>query len=184
MQYLLEITASTIVGGMILLLIMRMNTTLLESATTISIEKSVQSNITSLIDELDYYFKQIGYRVKDEQKIITADKNEISFLSDIDNDGDIDTVSYYLSKKKILKETENPNDKLLYRVINSSPEETSNLGVTAFELAYYNGAGALTNDENEIKYIKYTIEVESFFPINGEYKGAYAERIVRPNNLR
>jgi hypothetical protein len=181
MGYLLEITASTIVGGMLLLLILRMNASLLESATTLSFEKTVQSNITSLIEDMQYDFRRIGYKVSTKPVVTVADSNRISFLADIDNDDNIDTVSYYLGSVDQLMDTQNPRDRILYRAINNTPVSTSNLGVIDFKVWYFNQAGSFAASLNEIKLIKYALEVESIFPINDEYKGAYAERII---NLR
>lgn len=184
MGYLLEITASTIVGGMLLLLILRMNASLLESATTLSFEKTVQSNVTSLVEDIDYDFRQIGYKVAATPKILVADSNRISFLTDIDNDNTVDTVTYYMGSVDELQNTQNPKDRFLYRIVNNSPAFTTNLGVIDFQIWYFAQSGLFATSLSEIKYIKYALEVESIFPINGEYKGAYAERIVRPNNLR
>lgn len=184
MGYLLEIAASTIVGGMLLLLVMRMNASILESATSLSFEKTVQSNITSLVEDIEYDVRQIGYKVSSDPKIIVADSNRISFLADINNDNTIDTVSYYMGSTTQLLNTQNPNDRFLYRIVNNSPEFTTNLGVIDFRIWYFNQSGLLATNLTDIKYIKYALEVESIFPINGEYKGAYTERIVRPNNLR
>ena len=125
MGYLLEITASTIVGGMLLLLILRMNASLLESATTLSFEKTVQSNITSLVEDMQYDFRQIGYKVSAKPVFTVADSNRISFLSDIDNDDNIDTVTYYLGSVDQLQNTQNPRDRILYRIINSAPAFTN-----------------------------------------------------------
>ena len=184
MGYLLEITASTIVGGMLLLLILQMNASLLESATTLSFEKTVQSNITSLVEDIEYDFRQIGYKVTAEPKIIQADSARITFLTDIDNDDVIDTVSYYMGTVDQLQNTQNPRDKFLFRIVNSSPEFTTNLGVVDFRLWYFSQSGLFASSLSDISYIKFELEVESIFPINGEYKGAFTERIVRPNNLR
>ena len=161
-----------------------MNSSILESATSLSFEKTVQSNITSLVEDIEYDFRQIGYKVSSSPKILVADSSRITYLADIDNNNVIDTITYYLGDVLQLSNTQNPRDKFLYRIINSSNPVTTNLGVIDFRIWYFNQAGLFASSLGDIKYIKYSLEVESIFPINEEYKGAYTERIVRPNNLR
>lgn len=56
-------------------------------------------------------------------------------------DGIVDTVRYYLGPTSDLSSTPNPNDRILYRVINHGSAAGSNVGVTRFHLTYYDVLG-------------------------------------------
>lgn len=185
MSSVLEIVGATIIGGFIILIIFNLNSTILESTTLQKYDKIAQGNITSLVEEIDYDLKKIGYRASDPA-IITADTNAISFKYDLNNDGVEETVNYFLSDTTVLSNTPNPRDMLLYRTINGAGGQlqTSNLGVTGFRLWYYNSAGNLTTTPADIRSIKYELTVESVLPYDDEYAVTHVSRLIQPNNLR
>src|SRR4030042_1383465 len=138
MAYLLELVGSTIIGGLVILMILQVNSSILDSSTTLSMDKLSQTNLTSLVEEIEYDLRKIGFKATTGAKIITAGTNTISYRCDIDNNGTIDTVAYLMSDTTALSSTANPRDRLLYRTVNGSPSNlTSNLGVTNFRLWYY-----------------------------------------------
>src|SRR3970282_2054410 len=53
----------------------------------------------------------------------------------------MDSIRYYLGPTSELYGTPNPRDRVLYRVINQETPKPSNLGVTAFKLAYFDASG-------------------------------------------
>ena len=150
---LLDILGSTIIGGLLLIILMRMNATAVQNNYLYSGEQIVQQNIVEVVKLLEYDFRKIGYcsvwtNIPDPAKaIIQADSNSISFLTDIVTssypygDGVVDTLKYYLSSKSVLSSTPNPNDMILYRVINHDAVAGSNLGVTQFKLTYFDANG-------------------------------------------
>lgn len=185
MSTLLEITGSTIIGGLIILIIFNLNSNIVQTGTLQQFDKISQSNITSLMEEIEYDLKKIGYRATDPA-IITADSNAISFKYDTDNNGTEETISYFVSDTTTLSGTENPRDILLYRTVGAGAANpvTSNLGVTKFRLWYYDKSGNLTTTPANIRSIKFAVSVESPYPYDGEYASSYAVRLVQPNNLR
>lgn len=151
---LLDILGSTIIGGLLLMILMRMNATSVENNYLYSGEQIVQQNIVEIVKLLEYDFRKIGYcsvwsNIPDPAKaIIRADSSSITFLTDIVTstypygDGVVDTLKYYLSAKSVLSSTPNPNDMILYRLINHAAVAGSNLGVTQFKLTYFDANGA------------------------------------------
>ena len=152
---LLDILGSTIIGGLLLMILMRMNATAVQNNYLYSGEQIVQQNIVEVVKLLEYDFRKIGYcsvwtNIPDPAKaIIQADSNSISFLTDIVTssypygDGVVDTLKYYLSSKSVLSSTPNPNDMILYRVINHDAVAGSNLGVTQFKLTFFDANGTI-----------------------------------------
>jgi hypothetical protein len=151
---LLDIIGSTIIGGLLLLTLFRMNSTSVQNNYTYSGERIVQQNIVDVVSLLEYDFRKIGYsndytKVPDPAyAIIQADSSSITFLTDISSgagnygDGVIDTLKYFIGPTSALTATPNPNDRILYRVVNHNAVGGSNLGVTQFKLTYYDANGA------------------------------------------
>lgn len=150
---LLDILGSTIVGGLLLMILLRMNDSAVENNYLYSGERIVQQNLVEVVTLLEYDLRKIGYSNNWQampvpaNAIIRADSNRIHFLTDIVTsgypygDGVIDTLKYYLGPTSELTSTPNPYDKLLYRIANNSTPAGSNLGVTQFRLTYYDANG-------------------------------------------
>lgn len=152
---LLDILGSTVIGGLLLMILLRMNDLSVQNNYLYSGEKIVQQNLVEVVKLIEYDFRKIGYcydwtKIPNQaMAIIGADSSGITFLTDIVNttsstdygDGVIDTVHYYLGSTSELALTPNPNDRLLYRVINGETPKGSNLGVTQFRLTYFDASG-------------------------------------------
>ncbi len=146
---LLDIIGSTVIGGLLLMILFRMNDSAIENNYNFSGEKIVQQNLVDLVKLVEYDFRKIGYcadytKIPDPTKsIVQADSNSITFLTDIITsagtygDGIVDTIKYFVSDKSQLSATPNPNDRLLYRRVNNETLRGSNLGVTQFKLTFF-----------------------------------------------
>jgi hypothetical protein len=150
---LLDILGSTIIGGMLLMILLRMNDAAVQNNYNYSGERIVQQNLVDVVKLLEYDFRKIGYCANwiafpnPALGIIQADSNRIHFLTDLVTsgnpfgDGVLDTLKYYLGPTTELTATPNPNDRLLYRVVNSETPKGSNLGITQFKLTYFDANG-------------------------------------------
>jgi hypothetical protein len=183
MNVILDILGSTVIGGMILLLILQFDSSMKDSTTNKTLSYQSQSNLTSIARLMDRDFRKAGLGVSDSIKIKTADTGKITFLYDKDNNGVTDSLSYYLSPVSSAGGTSNPNDRLLYRTINNDPARTSSLGVTKFSVEYYDSTGKITKYRSKICYFKVSLKVESLYANNNSYGGAYWEKVFKPKNL-
>ncbi len=153
---LLDILGSTIIGGMLLLILLRMNDASVQNTYTNNSELIVQQDLTAVVKLIEYDFRKIGYCANynnpltaDPTKVILlADSNKIQFLTDVADpptypygDGTVDKLEYYIDTANV-PSTPNPNDHLLYRVLNNDTPRGSNLGITMFQLHYYNTLGS------------------------------------------
>jgi type II secretory pathway component PulJ len=156
---LIDILGSTVIGGLLLLILFRMNDTAVENNYVYSGERIVQQNLVEIVKLLEYDFRKIGYcydwtKLSDPSMIIlAATNNRITFLTDFLSsanpygDGIVDTLTYYLGNKSDLTVTPNPNDMILYRLenqtnlVSSGNAKGSNLGVTEFNLTYFDASG-------------------------------------------
>ena len=184
MNTLLDIVGSTIIGGIILLLLLTYNANVSDASISQTTSNIVQSNLNSIASVLDYDFKKIGFGVTDSIKIIGADTSYISFLSDMDNNGKIDTITYFVSNTNALSSTPNPRDRFLFRTVNTQPPSSSSLGVTVFRLVYYDKHGNVTTNLASIKSFKVELYCESTYPLSGNtYPVAYWNKTLNPRNL-
>lgn len=174
---LLDIIGSTLIGGMLILILFRMNDAAVENTYTYGQELIVQQNLVEVVTLLEHDLRKIGYCADWQQipnpskSILEAGPHNIKFLTDFPTeegglgDGVLDELEYYVSGTGLLSGTSNPRDIMLYRVENDDSPKGANLGVTQFDLVYYNTLGQVIpfpiTDPGEIERIEINITVES-----------------------
>ena len=144
---ILDIIGSIIIGGMMLGIIVKLNGNAAQNIYLNSGELACQQNLVSTAQILETDFRRIGYcsgytNIQDPTKaILLADTGSIKFTADINSDGTMDTIYYYLGPATALVATANPRDKILYRVVNGVTPTGSDAGITRFYLVYFNYVG-------------------------------------------
>lgn len=192
---LIDILGSAIVGGMLFLILLRINDTAVENTYVYGGELVVQQNLVAAVELLEYDFRKIGYcydwlAIPDPSKaIIAADSNSISFLTDIESDGAVDTMHYSLGTTNELSNTPNPRDRMLYRVVNSAQKKGANLGITEFNIVYFNALGNIIDfpitEPGEIYTMQINITVENPAAFDEKYSSAFWRQIrLASKNLR
>lgn len=140
---ILDIMGSIIIGGILLITLFRLSDRATESTYNKTGDLTVQQNIAAVVKVLENDFRKIGYcadwkKIPNPAKaIILADNDKIKFLTDVNRDGNVDTIFYYIGPTSELIYTANPRDRFLYRVVNNEKPSKVNLGVTHFQLVYY-----------------------------------------------
>lgn len=184
MSSLLDLVGSFIVGSLLLLMILRVNNNVSQTSTENQIRLVVEENLTEIISEIEYDFLKIGYRVGNPSTaIISCDSNSIAFWSDIDNNGSVDSVRYLLGTPSQVPGTLNPRDCPLIRSVGGSQIQSS-LGVTDFDLRYYNSSGSLTWTSTDVKAVEVFLQVESPFPLDTTYVVSSWRGVIYPKNLQ
>ena len=193
-QVVLDLLASSITFGTLLLMAIRLNGSVSESTQMYNGDLIVQSNITTVISMIEYDFRKIGYckdplQLPDPTKaIILADSNRIKFYTDLatpgnpDGDGTLDIVYYYLGPTSELSMTPNPRDRILYRVVNNQAPKGANLGITLFDLKFFAQNGTPFDDTlkfpisaaqlGSIAAMQITIQVENLAATTLRYNTA------------
>jgi hypothetical protein len=176
-QVVLDIIASSLAFGTLLLITIRLNGSVNENLQRYNGDLIVQDNIVTVISMIEYDFRKIGYckdpaKLPDPTKaIILADSNRIKFYTDLassgnpDGDGTLDILYYYLGPTSELSMTPNPRDRILYRVENNKPARGANLGVTLFDLKYFDALNDTIHfpiaNPGQIWALQITIQVEN-----------------------
>ena len=182
-----DLIGSVIIGGILLLTLFRMNDNAAQNTFNFGGEVTVQENLVATIEVLEFDLRKIGY-CKNPLKIpypakaiLFADTSRIRFLTDTGFDGDVDTLGYYLGTTSELSNTPNPNDRMLYRVINGK-EYGVNLGVTQFRIRYFDALGdelatPITTIPTGIMEMQIDVTVENTAAYNDEYRYAFWRQI-------
>lgn len=196
----LDLAGSILIGGLILLILFRMNDAAVENVYNNGGELSLQQNLAVTAKVLEDDFRKIGFcadwkKIPDPSKsILMADSTRIQFLTDIDKngsgpDGEVDTLLYALGPAAELAATPNPRDRFLYRVVNSETPKGINLGVTQFKLVYFDALGDTINFPilvpSEVYLIEINLTVENTAGYNEQYSSAFWRQIrLVARNLR
>jgi hypothetical protein len=193
---LLDIAGSMIIGGVLMTMVWRLSDASTEKTYNHSGELTVQQNLLTLAEMIEFDFRKIGYintwdavvdpRTKkpfiSSQAIFYANVSSMSFYTDLyPYDGNLDSLRYYLGPLSECSSTPNPRDRILYRVENGSAPVRSNLGVTDFHMVYFD-----VNDDTIptpvitrglIKSIEINITVENVAAYDEKYTNAFWKQI-------
>jgi hypothetical protein len=184
---LLDILGSIIIGGVLMSIVFRLTDAATEKTYNNSGELALQQNLATVAQIIERDFRKIGYcanwnKLPDPSKaILMADTSGIKFLTDIESDGNLDSIYYYLGPTSELSGTENPRDRLLYRVVNADNPQEANLGVTHFHMIYYDALGDTIYhpilNNGEISSIEINVTVENVAAYDENYSRAYLRQI-------
>ena len=187
MSTLLDIIGSMIIGGIIMSTVFRLSDAATEKTYNNSGELSLQQNLATVAQIVEHDFRKIGYcldwnKLPDPSKaILYANPNKIKFLTDIEPDGVLDSIFYYVGPTSELTETPNPRDRVLYRVVNNETPAKSNLGVTDFHMIYYDALGDTIyfpiDNFGLISSIEINVTVENVAAYDTLYSRAYWRQI-------
>lgn len=187
---ILDILTSSVIGGILILILVQMNGKSTENNYKFSGELSVQQNLVTLVEILEYDFRKIGYCSdfekipKPHEAILAADSNYIKFLTDIEPaNGIVDTMIYSLGPTSDLNETPNPRDRLLYRIINSQVPKEVNLGVTKFRITYFNTLGQELSFPIVSPQEVYTLQIDIIVENPAAYDNKYSSIFWRQIRL-
>lgn len=141
MSALIDVIASMIFSGALFVIVIDANELATETQMVYNGDQMVQQMLTTTAQLVEGELRNIGYGVPSTVANITsADSSSITFLSDIDRDGAVDTVSYSIGPVGELAATPNELDRYLRRAVKN--QGTSNVGVvTVFHLKYFTRAG-------------------------------------------
>ena len=184
---LIDILGSIVIGGMLMLILFRLNDAAVANSFRYNGELIVQKNLVEVVNLLEFDLRKIGYCAvwdnlpNPSKYIVSAYSNSIKYLTDVDSDGNVDTLSYYLGPSSELSGTANPRDRMLYRRVNKSKPLSANLGVTMFKFTYYNVFGKEISfpitQPGEIQTMQIDIAVEDIAAYDEKYQRMFLRQI-------
>ena len=167
MNFLLDIMGSTLVAGIIFLLVFKLNLYSSNVSYYSDNELRLQQNVKTLAEVINYDLRKIGYKYEGTA-IVTAEPHRIQFYADLEAPGTVghgvmDFVEYFLGDSTEATGTENQRDKILYRVINHTDTLGGpTLGLVDLKFSYLDGKGLATTILDSIKYVKAEFWVEPY----------------------
>ena len=188
---ILDIIGAAIIGGILLINLLKVNGSLVENESIYSHDKNLQIDLVIAATIIERDFSLLGYvknvnQIGLNQNIFSGDSVSISFRSDIDNDGSIDTIYYFISDTSALAHTPNPRDMILYRKTNSDYPFVLANNITRFRLTYLNTSLAEVTPpialSTAVNYIRIEIRVEDPYAFDNKYSEAIWRRITVSTN--
>lgn len=190
---LIDIIGSTMIGGMLLLILLRLNDTAVANSFHYNGELIIQKNLVEVVKLLEFDLRKIGYcsdwtALPDPTKsILAVDSNSITYLTDLptktqpNGDGVVDTLRYYLGDTSELSHTPNPNDRILYRRVNNETPLGANLGVTKFDFKFFDTFGAEIpfpiTEPGEIQTMQIDLAIEDVYAYDNKYRRVFWRQI-------
>jgi len=166
------------------LAINRYNASLVQNSHEVTMDTNAGKNLTAISKLIQFDFNRIGLGVPvDITPILTADTSSTVFLTDIDRNGVMDTLSYILSDCDQANGTENPRDCILYRRVNNETLTDAALGVTKFRVRYYDSMGNETYDTSLMRRLDISLTVESTMKFDTNYSKLFWQASFSPPNL-
>ncbi len=190
---ILDVIGSTMIGGMLLLILLRLNDSAVANSFQYNGELIIQKNLVEVVKLLEFDLRKIGYcsdwtALPDPAKsILAVDSNSITYLTDLptltqpNGDGVVDTLRYYLGDASELAGTPNPNDRMLYRRVNNETPLGANLGVTKFDFIFYDVFGAEIpfpiTQPGEIQSMQIDLAIEDVAAYDEKYQRVFWRQI-------
>ena len=172
-----------LIAGIFILSILGMNFQLLETNALNNMQTMAQKNVAEVASIIEFDLRKAGYGVPSATtSILAISDTTIRFLADIDQNGTPDTLNYCLSSRLDAASTENPNDRYLYRSVNSSENDVG-IGLTDLRFVFYSATGNQTTNMDSIRTIKVGFTVQTLFAYSGQYGSASWSSQISPKNL-
>ncbi len=179
---IIDIIASAIVAGLLLLMCLRLNAQANETSSVYNGSVVLQQNIVALVTWIEHDFRGIGYcqdwtKIPDPSKSIRlADTSKIRFWTDFEPYGTLDSVTWMIGP--LDGSTSNPRDRWIYRVQNNDTAKWR-LGVTQFRLTYYAYDGTPLTIlpvpiPGDIHTMQIAVACEAPYPFREEYRSVRA----------
>ena len=137
---ILDIIASITVFGLLLLMVLSLNSGINEYSSAYVANSLLQKNMIKLTIQLEEDLKRVGcnasFTLTGSPPIMVADSNRLQFRGDVTGDGAFDVVEYRVGPTTDLSYTPNPSDRILFRTENGVTVQM-NIGVTEFRFRYF-----------------------------------------------
>ena len=130
---IIDIISSAVVAGLLLIMTLRLTSQANETSEVYNGNVNLQENIVVLVTWIEHDFREIGYchdytKIPVPTKAIRyADTSDITFWTDVNNDGNLDSVRWYVGPTSEMASTPNPRDRKIYRVVDNPRRKVGRL---------------------------------------------------------
>ncbi|GJQ21530.1 MAG: hypothetical protein HBSIN02_18850 [Bacteroidia bacterium] len=180
---------SVVVGGMIVVIVLTLNSNIVTSSFQRNLDLLSQESAVNLTTILETDFKRIGY-FANTRPVMLAERKAVRFTGDVNDDGWPDIVTYRLGDPTELRQTKNPSDRPLYRRVDSDSLNVAS-GLVSFALSYLDSAGRVLPYDSlrypvfldRIKMIQIELRIEPTDPVDTTFIPVEIRRVITPKNI-
>lgn len=163
--------------GIIVSTSISLNQVMVEKSQLVNLEKNI--NVATSVLEWD--IRNAGYRLG-SNGLRLAQSRQVSWLSDVDNNGVVDSVAYTSTAYTVRMGDSTVTRYDVYRYVNG----TGNLimkRLNGLSFAYFDSSGVATSTLSLVRGIKVSIQAESPVTVNDRYLITRREFTIFPVNL-
>lgn len=200
MSSLLDVIGSVLIFGIVMLMALQLNVFTLEKNTQAAFRSMNQETITGsesfvgLGGTLESDLVKIGGGDIISPSIMIADSTQLNFRADIDGNGTVDSVRYYITTPGSIPPGGNPNLKYFYRRQNTESGNAGWVGVSSLNFAYLDGMGrtistpVLAGALSSIRSVRVKLMVEGKTRLKTDtdtsFAASYWETLISPVNIK
>lgn len=200
MSSLLDVIGALFIFGVVMLIALQLNIFTLDTNTQNLLRTVNQENVSGnesgvgIGTTLEIDLSRIGAADSLSPSILVADADRITFRGDVDANGTVDSVKYFLTTPPSTPEGGNKNLKYLYRRQNTQSGTKGWVGVSSFQLLYYDQMGrTIPTPVNAwslafIRSVRAKVMFESAMRWKSEtdtsFAASYWETFISPVNIR
>jgi hypothetical protein len=200
MGSMLDVVGGIILFGVLLLMTLQLNIFTAETAVQQNLTAYNQERITGnesglgLGGMVEYDLAQVGYGDSLAPSVTVADTNRVTFRADIDGNGSVDSIKYYVTTPASIPPGGNPNLKYLYRKQNTETGTGGWVGVSQFKITYLDNMGRIIptpvagTSLSDIRSIRIQMTVESATRMKSDwdttFASSYWETLISPSNIK
>lgn len=162
----LGLSASLLLSGMLILMIAFFNLNLNRHSNSLTLHAVSKSHMEAVQELIQHDFQKVGFNGFEAipDPVISIDSSRFVFRAQMDQDttSEISTITWELSSS-VPTGTQNLDHRVLWRIQeNSLMQDTTRItiGITRFELSYFNREGDVTTIPNEVSGIDVTVEAQ------------------------
>lgn len=175
------IVGSFVTAGILLVSLLSLRLSLFRNATQSTLSLMSMHNVEAVAEIVEHDFTKIGYGAGADV-ITTADSNQVTFLSDINDDGTVNTVTWRFNQDVPIPATPNPDDYQLQRIVDGNVNDIQ-LTVTSFSLNFQTERGTATTNVDSIRQFHVTVTCQTPETYKGRYAQSSWERTYIPINF-
>ncbi|HKJ47023.1 MAG TPA: hypothetical protein VJ991_14415 [Balneolales bacterium] len=170
------------IGAILLLAVFSTNSRVVLNSSDVTIDQIIKENINNVAEVVSYDFRKMGYGVTGAA-IVSANKNEITFKSDLGNDGTVNLVTWKFNPTQSVPESVNPNDFMLTRIVDGVTTDI-NMVVVKFDITLLDNANNVVLNTLNAKKIKVEVVCQGAEPIDGKYNETAWQKVFQPWNIQ
>jgi hypothetical protein len=186
----IDYIGSLVVNGLVILLVLTLNSNVATTSFQRTRDLSSQQSATTMMEILESDLFLAGYR-SDDVPFLQADSTAIRFTADLDDNGVVDTVAYVLGTPSENGLTPNLRDRPLRRRVNSTLPYDIAQGLVEFTFAYFDTGGhrmvydslKAASHRALIRLLEIRFRVEPSDPLDTTYIPVEVRRTIRPRNV-